>query len=244
MNGALTDEALLEETEGNTACGAALTGNKAGLDENHVRLSHGPMPFRAVAPRSEVEALFRQFQEIWSVHPAAHQIQMEGERQVENRENEFKQSETKQSETKQSENEKNTARKDPLLNAVRRDRRSNAVRKDQPLTEKRKQALLRTLRASIVVRVFPLSDTVDFLPPAPVPGVLSPGRPTRTRSLQTGEPYSVGGRVTVALELPTLGMIGVQAVQIAETNDDMADYWQWRKAKPAPTPSSAIPEAE
>ena len=212
------------------------------------------MPFRAVAPRSEVEALFRQFQEIWSVHPSSHQIQMEGERQVENRENEFtrngtkqnetKQNETKQSETTQSENKENTARKDQLPNAVRRDRRSKAVRKDQPLTEKRKQALLRTLRASIVVRVFPLSDTVDFLPPAPVPGVLSPGRPTRTRSLQTGEPYSVGGRVTVALELPTLGMIGVQAVQIAETNDDMADYWQWRKAKPAPTPSSAIPEAE
>ena len=70
-----------------------------------------------------------------------------------------------------------------------------------------KQELLERLRAVIAVRILPH--------PTKVPG-------------KTNRPRHNGGRLTLTLELPALGFTGLRALHLAETEEDLQDYWQWR----------------
>jgi hypothetical protein len=70
-----------------------------------------------------------------------------------------------------------------------------------------KQDLLERLRASISIRI--LSHATK------IPG-------------KTDRPRHNGGRLTLTLELPVLGFAGQQALHLAETDEDLRDYWQWR----------------
>ena len=63
------------------------------------------------------------------------------------------------------------------------------------------------LRAVIAVRILPH--------PTKVPG-------------KTNRPRHNGGRLTLTLELPALGFTGLRALHLAETEEDLQDYWQWR----------------
>ena len=70
-----------------------------------------------------------------------------------------------------------------------------------------KQGLLERLRASISVRILP--------------------HPTKNPG-KTDRPRHNGGRLTLTLELPALGFAGMQALQLAESDEDLKDYWRWR----------------
>ena len=70
-----------------------------------------------------------------------------------------------------------------------------------------KQGLLERLRASISVRIL--------------------SHPTKNPG-KTDRPRHNGGRLTLTLELPALGFAGMRALQLAETDEDLEDYWRWR----------------
>ena len=70
-----------------------------------------------------------------------------------------------------------------------------------------KQGLLERLRAVIAVRILP--------------------HPTKTPG-KTKRPRHNGGRLTLTLELPALGFTGLRGLHLAETEEDLQDYWRWR----------------
>ena len=91
-----------------------------------------------------------------------------------------------------------------------------------------KHALLTEMQARVAVRVQALAP--------------------RTRG-QGRRPQRVGGAVSVSLELPTFGLIGMRALFAAETDEEMADYRRWHNAATHPPrvgpggPTSASPGA-
>ncbi len=72
-----------------------------------------------------------------------------------------------------------------------------------------KHDLLTRLRALISVRVVPHSAK----------------EPSKT-----GRHRLNGGRLTLTLELPALGLVGLRALHLAESEEQLEAYWQWRSS--------------